>query len=128
MRVQLSSSCKPACVRPVGITQIQGLSSRLVLWYATRSSKSLLSHGHAGGSALLRGKTGCLHTGDRCTDAVGCMMAAGDKFALLDEDEEQLTHLGRSLADDDFKAVRLSQSRTSISDRAGHSDSSRADS
>ena len=41
-------------------------------------------------------------------------MAAGDKFALLDEDDEQLTHMGRSLADDDFKAVRLSQSKTSI--------------
>ena len=37
------------------------------------------------------------------------MTAAGDKFALLDEDEEQLTHLGRSLADDDFKAVRISR-------------------
>ncbi len=43
-----------------------------------------------------------------------CMTAAGDKFALLDEDEEQLTHLGRSLADDDFKAVRIFQSMSSI--------------
>lgn len=42
------------------------------------------------------------------------MTAAGDKFALLDEDEEQLTHLGRSLADDDFKAVRIFQSMSSI--------------
>ena len=42
-----------------------------------------------------------------CGSDKDCMSAAGDKFALLDEDEEPLTHLGRSLADDDFKAVRL---------------------
>ena len=59
--------------------------------------------------ALLRGKTGCrcYGNGKQCRSANDCQMAAGDKFALLDEDEEQLTHMGRSLADDDFKAVRL---------------------
>ena len=43
-----------------------------------------------------------------CESGQGLLTPAGDKFALLDEDEEQLTHLGRSLADDDFKAVCLS--------------------
>ena len=36
-----------------------------------------------------------------------CYEGAGDKFALLDEDEEQLTHLGKSLASDNFKTVSL---------------------
>ena len=40
------------------------------------------------------------------TEALICCFAyAGDKFALLDDDEEQLTHMGKSLAADDFQLV-----------------------
>ena len=40
------------------------------------------------------------------TEAFICGFAyAGDKFALLDDDEEQLTHMGKSLAADDFQLV-----------------------
>ena len=41
------------------------------------------------------------------THILTCYECPGDKFALLDEDEEQLTHLGKSLASDDFKTVSL---------------------
>ena len=58
-----------------------------------------------------------MHVGLQCrrfryarTDALICSFAhAGDKFALLDDDEEQLTHMGKSLAADDFQLVGLYQ-------------------
>ena len=44
------------------------------------------------------------------TEALICCFAyAGDKFALLDDEEEQLTHMGKSLAADDFQLVGLHQ-------------------
>lgn len=117
MRVQASPSCKLTCVWQVCITQIRGHSLVFLVMRPARSN--LCSDMHTLDYALLQGKTGCLHHWpDAQMQLIDCEIAAGDKFALLDEDEEQLTHLGRSLADDDFKAVCLSRSRTSNSKHA----------
>ena len=48
----------------------------------------------------------CGRSGYARTEApICCVACAGDKFALLDDDEEQLTHMGKSLAADDFQLV-----------------------